>query len=143
MCHFGTNRGASECCPRRAGVASGVQREGPAWGPPSSDEPGARNSLKRSMCHVERTEQQVSAAPDGQVWLLESRRKGQPGGLQGGGGPPSGKRTVRAVTTKGKSKKPAFNQKAFISGGGQTRPPPPPPKSEINRRNGRKQAELI
>ena len=63
----------------------------------------------------------------------------QPGGLQGGGGPPSGKRTVRAVTTKGKSKKPAFNQKAFISGGGQTRPPPTTTKVR-NKQKKRKKA---
>ena len=84
----------------------------------------------------------MSAARAGQVRLLQSRGKGQPGGCRGGG-PARGKRTVRAVKTKGKSKKPAFNQKVFISGGEAIQVPPPCPKSKVNRRHGRKQVELI
>ena len=42
----GANRVATECCPRWAGVASGVQREGPAWGPP-----GRRRASQREEDH--------------------------------------------------------------------------------------------
>ena len=70
----------------------------------------------------------MSAARAGQVRLLQSRGKGQPGGCQGGGGPARGKRTVRAVKTKGKSKNPAFNQKVFISAGEAIQVPPLPPQ---------------
>lgn len=72
----------------------------------------------------------MSLAQAGQVRLLQSRGKGQPGGCQGGGGPARGERTVRAIKTKGKSKKPAFNQKVFISGGEAIQVPPPAPSQK-------------